>query len=141
MIEQPASEQRPLVFWLELVHRMLDAQFETTLDEHGVTREQWQLLNVLATEPSDLLQEGNETAYLDDVGELIDSDWVHSDGDATSNGTVYSLTERGRGAFDRLSAVIAEQRTNDVRGISPEEYVASSDVLRRMATNLGWSES
>lgn len=120
---------------------MLDAQFETTLDEHGVTREQWQLLNVLATEPSDLLQEGNETAYLDDVGELIDSDWVHSDGDATSNGTVYSLTERGRGAFDRLSAVIAEQRTNDVRGISPEEYVASSDVLRRMATNLGWSES
>ena len=128
------TEQRPLVFWLELVHRMLDAQFETTLDEHGVTRQQWQLLNVLATEPSDLLQEGNETAYLDDVGELIDSDWVHS------NGSVYSLTERGRGAFDRLSAVIAEQRTNDARGISPEEYLASSDVLRRMASNLGWSE-
>ena len=113
---------------------MLDAQFETTLDEHGVTRQQWKLLNVLATEPSDLVQEGNETAYLDDVGELIDSDWVHS------NGSVYSLTERGRGAFDRLSAVIAEQRTNDARGISPEEYLASSDVLRRMASNLGWSE-
>ena len=128
------TEQRPLVFWLELVHRMLDAQFETTLDEHGVTRQQWKLLNVLATEPSDLVQEGNETAYLDDVGELIDSDWVHS------NGSVYSLTERGRGAFDRLSAVIAEQRTNDARGISPEEYLASSDVLRRMASNLGWSE-
>jgi DNA-binding MarR family transcriptional regulator len=134
MTEQNSSEHRPLVYWLELVHRMLDAQFETTLDEHGVTRQQWQLLNVLATEPSDLLQEGNETAYLDDVGELIDSDWVHS------NGSVYSLTERGRGAFDRLSAVIAEQRTNDARGISPEEYLASSDVLRRMASNLGWSE-
>jgi DNA-binding MarR family transcriptional regulator len=135
MTEQGSSDQRPLVFWLELVHRMLDTQFETTLDEHGVTRQQWQLLNMLATEPSDLLQAGNETAYLDDVGELIDSDWVDSDG------AVYSLTERGRGAFDRLSAVIAEQRTNDARGISPEEYVASSDVLRRMATNLGWSES
>ena len=134
MTEQNSSEQRPLVYWLELVHRMLDAQFETTLDEHGVTRQQWQLLNVLATEPSDLVQEGNQTAYLGDVGELIDSDWVHS------NGTVYSLTERGRGAFDRLNAVIAEQRTNDARGISPEEYLASSDVLRRMASNLGWSE-
>jgi len=140
MTEQNSSEQRPLVFWLELVHRMLDAQFETTLDEHGVTRQQWKLLNVLAAEPSDLLREGDETAYLDDVGELIDSDWVHSNGSADSDSSIYSLTERGRGAFDRLSAVIAEQRTNDARGISPEEYLASSDVLRRMASNLGWSE-
>ena len=141
MTEQGSSEQRPLVFWLELVHRMLDAQFETTLDEHGVTRRQWQLLNVLATEPSDLLQAGDETAYLDDVGELIESEWVHYAGGAESTGTLYALTKRGRGAFDRLSAVIAEQRTNDARGISPEEYLASIEVLRRMATNLGWSES
>ena len=141
MTESTPAEQRPLVFWLELVHRMLDAQFETTLDEHGVTRQQWQLLNVLATETSDLLQAGDETAYRDDVGELIDSDWVHADDGTNSTGTVYSLTERGRGAFGRLSAVIAEQRTNDARGISPEEYLASSDVLRRMASNLGWTDS
>jgi DNA-binding MarR family transcriptional regulator len=141
MTEQGSSEQRPLVFWLELVHRMLDAQFETTLDEHGVTRRQWQLLNVLATEPSDLLQAGDETAYLDDVGELIESDWVHSDGGARPQGSVYSLTERGRGAFDRLSAVIAEQRTNDARGISPDDYLTSVSALRQLATNLGWSDS
>jgi hypothetical protein len=141
MTEQGSSEQRPLVFWLELVHRMLDAQFETTLDEHGVTRRQWQLLNVLAAEPSDLHQEGEETAYLDDVGELIESDWVHSDGGAPPQGSVFSLTERGRGAFDRLSAVIAEQRTNDARGISPDDYLTSVSALRQLATNLGWSDS
>ena len=42
------ADQRPIGYWLRLVDGLIDDQFAGTLDEHGVTRMQWQLLNVLA---------------------------------------------------------------------------------------------
>ena len=42
------TDQRPIGFWLKLVDRLIDERFANTLEEHGVTRRQWQLLNVLS---------------------------------------------------------------------------------------------
>ena len=39
---------RPIGFWLKLVDQLIDERFDTTLDEHGVTRRQWQMLNLLS---------------------------------------------------------------------------------------------
>ncbi|MCU1534906.1 MAG: transcriptional regulator, partial [Glaciihabitans sp.] len=36
------ADQRPIGFWLKLVDRMIDEQFAATIEEHGVTRRQWQ---------------------------------------------------------------------------------------------------
>ena len=47
---------RPIGFWLKLVDRMIDEQFASTLEEHGVTRRQWQLLNILARENATVQQ-------------------------------------------------------------------------------------
>ncbi len=47
---------RPIGFWLKLVDRLIDEQFAATLEEHGVTRRQWQLLNVLSREPATVEQ-------------------------------------------------------------------------------------
>jgi len=142
------TDQRPIGFWLKLVDRLIDEQFASTLEEHGVTRRQWQLLNVLSrgaatVEQLDaavapfLASRGDDAApesSTEHLGELIDSAWV----DSTAAG--YELTERGEAAFRRLADVVAEQRTTIARGITDAEYLATVDVLSRVAHNLGWTE-
>lgn len=139
---------RPIGYWLKLVDRMIDEQFASTLEEHGVTRRQWQLLNVLSREPATVEQLDAAVApFLVSAGpdspaessaehltELIDSGWV----DATTTG--YELTDRGRVAFEKLADVVAAQRTLVAEGITPAEYEQTVSVLERMARNLGWSD-
>ena len=137
------ADQRPIGYWLRLVDGLIDEQFARTLDEHGVTRMQWQLLNVLARGQASVqmldaavapfLVAGGETT-LDHLTELIESAWV----DATPTG--YELTERGHGALDRLTNVVAEQRTVMSAGVTEADYVTTVSTLERMATNLGWSD-
>jgi hypothetical protein len=137
------ADQRPIGYWLRLVDGLIDEQFARTLDEHGVTRMQWQLLNVLARGQASVemldaavapfLVAGGETT-LDHLTELIESAWV----DATPTG--YELTERGHGALDRLTNVVAEQRTVMSASVSETDYLTTVSTLERMATNLGWSD-
>lgn len=135
---------RPIGFWLKLVDRLIDEQFASTLEEHGVTRRQWQLLNVLSREPATVEQldaavapflssDDNESS-VEHLTELIDSAWV----DATPTG--YELTERGAAAIARLEVVVAEQRTRSTEGVTEEEYLTTVSVLERVARNLGFSE-
>lgn len=147
----PVDAPRPIGFWLKLVDRLIDEQFSSTLDEHGVTRRQWQLLNVLSrgdatvgqldaavapflSPPSQPVAAGDEPAETSaaHLAELVESEWV----DAASAG--YSLTERGRGAFERLELVVAEQRTRAGDGVSVQQYEQALAVLERMARNLGF---
>jgi hypothetical protein len=137
------ADQRPIGYWLRLVDGLINDQFAHTLDEHGVTRMQWQLLNVLARGQATVemldaavapfLTAGDETT-LDHLTELIESAWV----DATPSG--YELTERGHGALDRLTNVVAEQRTVMAAGVAESEYLTTTTTLERMARNLGWSD-
>ena len=137
------ADQRPIGYWLRLVDGLIDEQFAQTLDEHGVTRMQWQLLNVLARGQASVemldaavapfLVAGGETT-IDHLTELIESAWV----DATPTG--YELTERGHGALDRLTNVVAEQRTVMSAGVAESDYLTTVSTLERMAINLGWSD-
>jgi hypothetical protein len=138
------ADPRPIGYWLRLVDTLINEQFARTLDEHGVTRLQWQLLNVLsggaapvhqldAAVRSLLAAEGIDTS-LDNLTELIESGWV----DATVDG--YELTERGHGARDRLSNVVAAQRTDMTAGIAEADYLSAIATLEQIAHNLGWSE-
>jgi DNA-binding MarR family transcriptional regulator len=135
---------RPIGFWLKLVDQLIDDQFAATLEEHGVTRRQWQLLNVLHREPSTVVQldaavapflsTDDDESSVDHLSELVDSEWViHTDG-------VYTLTDRGSAAFERLSEVVGEQRTIMTAGLSEGEYDQTIAVLERIARNLGWSD-
>jgi hypothetical protein len=141
------TDTRPIGFWLKLVDRLIDEQFARTLEEHGVTRRQWQLMNVLANGPASVEQLDAEVApflqpatddspaetSVEHLTELIESAWV----DATPTG--YELTERGRSSLARLEAVVAEQRTVVTAGVSEDEYLATVRVLERMAQNLGYT--
>lgn len=138
------AEQRPIGYWLKLVDRLIEQQFAATLDEHGVTRRQWQLLNVLARGVSTVEQldeaiapflgEGDTVeSSAEHLTELIDSAWV----DATPEG--YELTDRGRTAFGTLAEVVAQQRTLVAQGIEETEYLETVGVLEKMARNLGFT--
>lgn len=133
---------RPIGYWLKLVDRLIDEQFASTLEEHGVTRRQWQLLNVLSREPATaeqldaavapFLSADDGESSVDHLTELIESGWV----DATATG--YDITDRGRGAFERLAEVVAAQRTVMAEGLSPDDYARTVAALERMARNLGY---
>ena len=138
------ADPRPIGYWLRLVDTLINDQFSHTLDEHGVTRLQWQLLNVLAGGASSvheldaavrpfLAAEGAQSS-LDNLTELIESGWV----DATAEG--YELTERGHGARDRLSNVIAAQRTEMTAGVVEADYLTAVRALEQIAGNLGWTD-
>ena len=135
---------RPIGFWLKLVDRMIDEQFASTLEEHGVTRRQWQLLNVLKHEPATVealdaavapfLSADAPESSADHLAELVDSGWV-----AVTHGQ-YELLDRGRAAFERLTGVVAAQRTLMTEGLTRQQYDETLVVLERMARNLGWAD-
>lgn len=135
---------RPIGFWLKLVDRMIDEQFASTLEEHGVTRRQWQLLSELSRGPASVeqldaavgpfLSADDHESSVEHLTELIDSGWV----DATDTG--YEITDRGHLAADRLAAVVDAQRTLATEGVTAEEYESTLAVLERVARNLGWND-
>ncbi len=134
---------RPIGFWLRLVDRLLEERFAAVLEEHGVTRGQWQLLNVVSH--GSATAEAVERAVAPfttadgepvsaQLAELIESGWVEL------GGTEYRLTKRGAIAHERLAEVIGELRTHSTEGISAEDYASTLATLERMARNLGWAD-
>lgn len=138
------ATQRPLGFWLKLVDGLINQQFDGLVEEHGVTRPQWQIMNVLAENPSTETELTNvlkpffdstaSVSAAEPVTELLESGWVDFDGER------YSLTELGHESLLRLGEVVEHQREKITENIPAEEYEATLDVLQRMAHNLGWSE-
>ena len=137
------TDQRPIGFWLKLVDRLIDEKFAETLDEHGVTRRQWQLLTVLSRGPATLAQldlavapflsDGKNESSAEHLSELIESGWV----DATATG--YETTERGSAAYNRLAEVVNANRAKASEGVTEQEYRDTIDVLERLAVNLGYN--
>ena len=137
------TDQRPIGFWLKLVDRLIDERFAETLDEHGVTRRQWQLLTVLSRGTATVthldeavapfLSTADDESSAEHLSELIESGWV----DATAAG--YEVTDRGRIAYERLAEVVAANRAKASEGITEQEYRETIDVLERLATNLGYT--
>ena len=134
---------RPLAYWLALVDRLVEEKFSAALEEHGVTRTQWKVLGVLASGPTsgaelegalaDMPPDADGGSAAEELAELIESGWVHSDGD-------YSITDRGASAYDRLADVVDELRASLTEGLSDEEQSATAVALERMARNLGWND-
>jgi hypothetical protein len=122
---------------------MLEERFAGVLEEHGITRGQWQLLNVVshggataeaverAVEP---FTGADGTPVSAQLAELLESGWVEF------AGTEYRLTTRGEVAHDRLAVVIGELRSHSTEGVSGEDYASTLATLERMARNLGWSD-
>lgn len=143
------TTHQPISYWVKLVDRLIDDLFATTLDEHGITRRQWQLLNVLSKGAAGVEKldgeiapylspaqvgvaatPGTHSSSLESLTELIDSEWL------TTDGATYELTERGRAVVERLTVVIADERQRATAGVTDEQYATAITVLEAMAHNL-----
>lgn len=149
---------RPISFWLRIVDRLIEERFDAALDEHGVTRRQWQLLSVLdrgsaniteldaALDPSPDRGAGAETVAAEsadaasesvssDLAELVESEWV---GESPSG---FALTPLGKQSFERVAAVVLTIRDSASEGLAPGDYETTNRTLEQMAHNLGWVEA
>ncbi|PWB97728.1 MarR family winged helix-turn-helix transcriptional regulator [Salinibacterium hongtaonis] len=135
--------ERPIGFWLRTVDQLIDERFDAIIEEHGVTRRQWQLLGVIAEGKAtvgDLDRaiapfidtDAGESA-LEQLDELVESDWV------AVHGEHYELTERGHKAFVRLTEVVDSLRGSLAEGLTEDEYRTTVTSLERMARNLGFT--
>ena len=134
------GSERPIGYWLKELDRLIDQQFERQLEEAGLSRRQWQLLNLLEDGPRSIpeLESELEPFLQDDPDELSDAiSGLVTRGWADSQDNVVTLTETGRAQFGRIKARVAELRQDLMIGISADEYRATIDVLARMAANLG----
>ena len=137
-----ADQERPIGFWLKLVDQMVDDQFGASFEEHGVTRRQWQMMNLLVDGPATQKQLSDglrpffpavETGTSEElIEELRESGWV-----ALDEGR-YQLTDLGSRSLENLRGAVDRIRQLMTNNIAEEEYAALLTVLQRMARNLGW---
>jgi DNA-binding MarR family transcriptional regulator len=120
--------RKPIGYWLKQVDTLLEDAVAAGLAEQGVSRREWQVLNVLATadggDPRAALApfDGVEQA----LARLSERGWVAGE----------RLTEAGGRAHAQVAEHIGQVRRRAVEGVSLLEYEATVDVLRRMAANL-----
>lgn len=145
------TEPRPIAFWLKLVDGLLDERMTELLEEHGLTRRQWQLMTVLMNGPSTIddleervrplrqLDHGGETTdagsgrtAADHLSELVESKWIEVSTER------YALTDRGRIAYENLTVRVSGLQADLAGAVSPEEHKVLADLLGRMAQHLGW---
>jgi DNA-binding MarR family transcriptional regulator len=136
------GSQRPIGYWLKELDRLIDTHFELQLGNAGLSRRQWQLLNLLEDHPRSVpeLQAELEPFLQGAADDLSDSlSGLVTRGWAESKDNIVNLTETGQAHFEIVKAKVAELRQALMKGISPEEYQATIDLLSRMAANLASS--
>ncbi|MBF6672093.1 MULTISPECIES: MarR family winged helix-turn-helix transcriptional regulator [Glutamicibacter] len=137
------NAQRPLGYWLKLVDSLIDEQFAATLEEHGVTRRQWQVLNLLEQQPATEAQlnaglspffasEDEPQSLNEHLAELVESGWV------TVHDGEYSITDRGHISLLKLSELVEKIRTQFGQDLDGSEYDAVVQTLEKIARSLGW---
>jgi DNA-binding MarR family transcriptional regulator len=135
-----SEDRRPIGYWLKHLDGLIEATVDRTLAGQGVTRRHWQALNTLHERPSTQAAIADALApfLADDPGadervidELVARGWVERGED-----NVLRLTPVGTGVHAGLLERIQATRQRLVRGVTQEEYLATVNVLRRMAGNL-----
>ncbi|MBB3727695.1 winged helix DNA-binding protein [Nonomuraea dietziae] len=131
---------RMIGYRLKRLDGLIEQTFDRLLAEAGLSRRQWQVLNVLSRGACDDERLGEELRPFWDggdetvagvVGELAGRGWL---GDGPEGR--HALTEDGRSAHAAAAGRVAAIRTLMSAGVSGEEFEATMDVLQRMADNL-----
>ncbi|RVX47048.1 hypothetical protein EDD27_9969 [Nonomuraea polychroma] len=113
---------RPIGYWLKHLDNLLESAMDQALET--VTRREWQVLNAAAQGGGSgpMPFDGVEEA----VERLVARGWLSDE----------RLTEAGKAAHAEIAERVGRFRRQVSAGVTPEEYQATVDVLRRMAANL-----
>ncbi|MDB5033095.1 MAG: hypothetical protein JWQ98_336 [Chlorobi bacterium] len=130
--------QKPIGYWVKLADNALTLRMNEMFSAHGITRIDWQILNIIGGESiaSESYLLGTMRIHTDDetlhgaIGKLTGMGW------ASRAGNGYSLTEEGRKQFDAIGSTNRSFREMVAEGISPEDYQTAISVLQRIIANL-----
>jgi DNA-binding MarR family transcriptional regulator len=147
---------RPIGYWVKAVDRLIDAEFTSAAADAGITRRQWQILNVLLDRGAASRPEvARALAPFLPPGESLDAHSLDAHlgaitaapGRAGSAALVTAaddrleLTAAGRGRLDQVRAHSVRQLRDRVAvGLTREDYDTTLRTLEQIARNLGWSE-
>jgi hypothetical protein len=125
---------------LKRLDQLIEDTFDRVLAAEGVSRRQWQTLNVLRRTPAGdaeldaALQpfwKTDTASAAEVVEELTRRGWVARDPDGR-----HALTPEGRAAHAALATSVGGIRETMSRGLTEQEYRTTMDVLGRMIDNL-----
>ncbi|GAA4374008.1 MarR family winged helix-turn-helix transcriptional regulator [Agromyces bauzanensis] len=126
-------EHRPLGFWLKLVDRRISEEIEALFADDGITRRDWQMLNLLAGTARDEHLAERLHAKPHALHRLVERGWVA--------GFPPEITEAGREARGRLESQVSALRERVAGAVSPEDFATTLRSLEAIARELGWDES
>jgi hypothetical protein len=130
---------KPLGYWLQHLHNLLEEQLATVLSDLGVDRRQWQLVNTLSlgrrtraglTQALAPFWTGAQPDPDDALADLTARGWV-----AESDGTI-ALTQQGVAAHAELAQRVDRTRRVVAEGLSPDQYHETVRILTVMAANV-----
>lgn len=128
------DSSRPFGYWLEAVDRLMAAEFAAAFESFGVTRREWRLLNVIdGTVPGEA--KSDRPLPIHKLGRLIELGWVTDAGDA------WTLTDEGRDAKERLSALVDGIRAKVTDAVPAEDLATTMATLEQLARAFGWDEN
>ena len=131
------TDRRPLGYWLRLVDGLIAREFASTLENEGVGRRDWMLLNVVSgAVDAPGLAERLARRGGKHLRRLEDRDWIAQAGDGT-----WTLTDEGRAAQERLSGLVDGIREKVAGAVSPEDFATMTASLEAIARELGWDET
>jgi DNA-binding MarR family transcriptional regulator len=131
--------RQPIGYWLKLLDRLIEENFDRVLGAQGLTRRHWQVLNSIASGPMDQGQLDRALAPFADspswtstpiVDDLRTRDWLETSGDGLT------LTTVGQAAMVELRTSVAATRARVSDGITEAQYAATIETLARMCANL-----
>jgi hypothetical protein len=107
------AAERPIGYWLKKLDRLIDGQFERQLGDAGLSRRQWQILNLLQGGARSMPElQAELDPFLQDAPDELDdaTTGLLSRGWADSQNAVISLSETGEAQFGLVTGNIAELR-------------------------------
>lgn len=142
---QKHQPQLPIGYWLKQADTLLTAQIDHAQAVHGVSRTEWQVINLLMerghanrTAIFATMRTFVDAATLDAVlAALVARGWVERQPETTPGTDAFHLTAEGQRQHAAIFATQKEVRQRAMQGISAEEYATVVRVLQQMVDNLG----
>ncbi len=142
---QDIKPKLPIGYWLKLVDNLLTEQIDKAQAIHGVSRSDWQILNMLKEIGSASRERIFETmrTFVDAsnfnkiMTSLIEHGWVEQRQVPKTGMEQFQLTEEGQRRHEVIFATQKEVRQRAMLGISEEEYATVIRVLQQIVSNLG----
>ncbi|MES9523707.1 MarR family winged helix-turn-helix transcriptional regulator [Streptomyces capoamus] len=137
---------KPIGYWLNRTDKALTRSMNGMLEEFGLTRITWQVLNVVHDAPgtagtadtdvlSTLAANADTATLTRAVDTALADGWVSRPAPG-----LLTLTPGGRRRLTGVAARVDAFRELSTAGVSPEEYRTAVRVLERMSRNLEVAE-